>query len=73
MIYAVLAMGFLLVWAVATIRSFWFAVMHTLRREGSELFPTDEDTGKYPVVTVNDSSRPDMLWRGETYKKEEEE
>jgi hypothetical protein len=46
--------------------------MHTLRREGSELFPTDEDTGNYPVVTVNDSSRPDMLWRGETYKKKEE-
>lgn len=42
MIYAVFAMGFLLVWAAATIRSFWFAVMHTLRAEGSELFTDDE-------------------------------
>lgn len=71
MIYAVFAMGFLLVWAVATIRSFWFAVMHTLRGEGSDLLPTDEDEDKYPVVIVHDSSRPDMLWRGETYKKKE--
>lgn len=75
MMYVLFAMGFLLVWSVATIKSFWFAVAHTLRGEGSDLFPTDdevEDKGNYPVVIVNDSSRPDMLWRGETYKKEED-
>ena len=81
MMYVLFAMGFLLLWSVATIKSFWFAVAHTLRGEGSDLFPTDdevedtppvEDKGNYPVVIVNDSSRPDMLWRGETYKKEED-
>ena len=30
-----------------------------------------EDTDKYPIVICHDSSRPDMLWRGETYKKKE--
>lgn len=41
MIYILFAMGFLLVWVVSAIRSLWFAVMHTLQGEGSELFTDD--------------------------------
>lgn len=33
--------------------------------------PVAEDNDKYPIVICHDSSRPDMLWRGETYKKKE--